>query len=295
MIEHLKNKVTTFLQVKKINEIIDSLTRFNNIISGSAIQDLIDQYNSRLENMKHYLNDKVTESIDDLKNLVNSTLANYYTKDECNNRFVKLSEVNDFIRYNNPETNGKLIINSGHSPCINFTQGSISTLFNIDEYSIEAFPFAIKRGDKTLLEFNAYGLVTNKTIITTNNYRNYVKLPQWRSNQEMNKDNYDKWNEAYAYKYDGDNYQPIFILVRNAFLRGYKPWNDPNDGPETNMSVSFLNYYAWDKNHTVIQRLELNPYDYKFYTNEIWRQRRKHHSSYNHHWNALGGYNIQWH
>ena len=82
--------------------------------------------------------------------------------------------------------------------------------------------------------------------------------------------------------------------MRNAFLRGYKPWNDPNDGPETNMSVSFLNYYAWDKNHTIIQRLELNPYDYKFYTNEIWRQRRKHHSSYNHHWDALGGYNIQW-
>lgn len=294
MIEHLKNKVTTFLQVKKINEIIDSLIRFDETISGSAIQDLINQYNSRLENMKHYLNDKVTESIDDLKNLVDSTLANYYTKDECNNRFVKLSEVDDFIRYNNPEINGKLVINSGNNPCINFTQGSISTLFNIDEYSIEAFPFAIKRGDKTLLEFNAYGLVTNKTIITTNNYRNYVKLPQWRSDQEMNKENFSIWSEAYSYRADGWEYQPIFLLVHDAFKRGYSPWNNPNEGVSTDMSLSFFNYYAWAQNHTIATRLELDPTTYKFQLRWIYRQRRKHHGDYSHKWWGLGGYVTKW-
>lgn len=297
MIEHLKNKVTTFLQIKKINEVIDSLKNINEYLSSNIIQDLINQYNSRLENMKHYLNNKVTKNFDNLKKLVNSTLENYYNKEDYHYRFLTLHRAyNAFIRYDNPEILHKLIINSGNNPCINFTQGSINTLFNIDEYSIEAFPFSIKRGDKKILEFNAYGLVTNKTIITTNNYRDYVKLPFWKNKQEMNASNYDKWSEAYAYKYPGsDGRQPIFILVKNAFLRGYSQRNDPYSGPQTNLSVSFYNYYGGAQNMDILYRLELNPWDHDFQINEIYRQRRKHHHDYDHLWlSATGNYNIKW-
>ena len=294
MIEHLKNKVTTFSQVKKINEIIDELEKYNSLINNNTIQGLLNQYNNRLENMKNFLNDTILNNVNALKDFVNNTLFGYYTKIEMNDRFVKLNEIENFIRYRNPETNGKLVINSGNNPCIKFTQESSNILFNIDEYSISAFPFKISRENKTILEVNSAGLVTNKTIITTNNYRKFIKLTSWRNQQEMNASLKNSWKEAYAYNTYSYELQPIFFLVKDAFLRGYKPWNDPNDGPATNMSVSFFNYNEYDKNHYIITRLELNPSSNKFEVNFIYRQRRKHRSSYNHHWKNLSNYVIKW-
>lgn len=294
-IEHLKNKVTTFLQIKKINEIVDGLEKYDSLINTNTIQGLLNQYNDRLENMKNFLNNNVLDNINNLKDFINTTLSGYYTKTESDNRFIKLNEILDFIRYQDPRTNEKLIINSGNNPCITFTQESSNVLFNIDEYSISAFPFKLSRGNKNIFEVNSTGLVTNKTIITTNNYRKFVKLTSWKNQQEMNLYLKNSWKEAYAYNISSWEYRPVFFLIKDASVRGYNPWNDPNDGPATNMSVSFFNYNEYDKNHYIITRLELDPYDSKFKVNAIYRQRRKHRSSYNHNWKGItDNYVIKW-
>lgn len=294
-IEHLKNKVTTFLQIKKINEIIDGLEKYDSLINSNTVQGLLNQYNDRLENMKNFLNNNVLDNINNLKDFINTTLSGYYTKTESDNRFVKLNEILDFIRYQDPRTNEKLIINSGNNPCITFTQESSNVLFNIDEYSISAFPFKLSRGNKNIFEVNSTGLVTNKTIITTNNYRKFVKLTSWKNQQQMNVNLKNNWKEAYAYNIANWEYHPIFFLIKDASVRGYRPWNDPNDGLATNMSVSFFNYNEYNKNHYIMARLELDPYDSKFKVTSIYRQRRKHKSSYNHNWeNITSNYVIKW-
>lgn len=43
MIEHLKSRTTTFLQVRKINEIIDAIKSFREIAEGTGVNGLINQ------------------------------------------------------------------------------------------------------------------------------------------------------------------------------------------------------------------------------------------------------------
>ena len=68
MIEHLKSRTTTFLQVRKINEIIDAIKSFRDIAEGTGVNGLINQYTNRINQMKDYLTNIAPSSLNDLLN-----------------------------------------------------------------------------------------------------------------------------------------------------------------------------------------------------------------------------------
>lgn len=291
MIEHLKSRTTTFLQVRKINEIIDAIKSFREIAEGTGVNGLINQYTNRLNQMKDYLTNTVPTSINDLLNSINNKLSEYYTKQEADDRFLNKNNINDYLRYDDLNLNGNLTINSGNQPAIKFNKSN-GVLFTIDGVDISIWPFVIAKDNNKYLEINNAGLATDKTIITKNNYRKFIKLPQWKDGNYISERNKNDWSEVYAYNpYQGD-YHSVFFMIRNASKRNYNPY-EVNDGPLTDMSVSFQNYYGGDKNHQIISRIDQNPWNWRFELHEIWRQRKKHHSSYSDYWDGLGGWTIK--
>lgn len=291
MIEHLKSRTTTFLQVRKINEIIDAIKSFREIAEGTGVNGLINQYTNRLNQMKDYLTNTVPTSINDLFNSINNKLSGYYIKQEADDRFLNKNNINDYLRYDDLNLNGNLTINSGNQPAVKFNKSN-GVLFTIDGVDISVWPFVITKDNNKYLEINNGGLATDKTIITRNNYRKFIKLPQWKDGNYISERNKNDWSEVYAYNpYDGD-YHSVFFMIRNASKRPYNPY-EVNDGPLTDMSVSFQNYYGGDKNHQIISRIDQNPWNWNFELHEIWRQRKKHHSSYSDYWDGLGGWTIK--
>ena len=291
MIEHLKSRTTTFLQVRKINEIIDAIKSFREIAEGTGVNGLINQYTNRLNQMKEYLTNTVPTSINDLLNSINNKLSEYYTKQEADDRFLNKNNINDYLRYNDLNLNGNLIINSGNQPAIKFNKSN-GVLFTIDGVDISVWPFVIAKDNNKYLEINNDGLATDKTIITKNNYRKFIKLPQWKDGNYISERNKNDWSEVYAYNPYEDDYHSVFFMIRNAYKRPYNPY-EVNDGPLTDMSVSFQNYYGDNKNYQTISRIDQNPWNWRFEVHEIWRQRKKHHSSYSDYWDGLGGWTIK--
>lgn len=291
MIEHLKSRTTTFLQVRKINEIIDAIKSFREIAEGTGVNGLISQYTNRLNQMKEYLTNTVPTSINDLLNSINNKLSEYYTKQEADDRFLNKNNINDYLRYDDLNLNGNLTINSGNQPAIKFNKSN-GVLFTIDGVDISVWPFVIAKDNNKYLEINNGGLATDKTIITKNNYRKFIKLPQWKDGNYISERNKNDWSEVYAYNPYKDDYHSIFFMIRNAYKRPYNPY-EVNDGPLTDMSVSFQNYYGDNKNYQTISRIDQNPWNWRFEVHEIWRQRKKHHSSYSDYWDGLGGWTIK--
>lgn len=291
MIEHLKSRTTTFLQVRKINEIIDAIKSFREIAEGTGVNGLINQYTNRLNQMKEYLTNTVPTSINDLLNSINNKLSEYYTKQEADDRFLNKNNINDYLRYDDLNLNGNLTINSGNQPAIKFNKSN-GVLFTIDGVDISVWPFVIAKDNNKYLEINNGGLATDKTIITKNNYRKFIKLPQWKDGNYISERNKNDWSEVYAYNPYKDDYHSIFFMIRNAYKRPYNPY-EVNDGPLTDMSVSFQNYYGDNKNYQTISRIDQNPWNWRFEVHEIWRQRKKHHSSYSDYWDGLGGWTIK--
>lgn len=291
MIEHLKSRTTTFLQVRKINEIIDAIKSFREIAEGTGVNGLINQYTNRLNQMKDYLTNTVPASINDLLNSINNKLSEYYTKQEADDRFLNKNNINDYLRYDDLNLNGNLTINSGNQPAIKFNKSN-GVLFTIDGVDISVWPFIIAKDNNKYLEINNGGLATDKTIITKNNYRKFIKLPQWKDGNYISERNKNDWSEVYAYNPYKDDYHSVFFMIRNAYKRPYNPY-EVNDGPLTDMSVSFQNYYGDNKNYQTISRIDQNPWNWRFEVHEIWRQRKKHHSSYSDYWDGLGGWTIK--
>ena len=291
MIEHLKSRTTTFLQVRKINEIIDVIKSFREIAEGTGVNGLINQYTNRLNQMKDYLANTVPASINDLLNSINNKLSGYYTKQESDNKFLNKNNVGDYLRYDDLNLNGNLTINSGNQPAIKFNKSN-GVLFTIDGVDISVWPFIIAKDNNKYLEINNNGLATDKTIITKNNYRKFIKLPQWKDGNYISERNKNDWSEVYAYNPYNDRHQSIFFMIKDAYKRNYD-YDSTTTGPMTNMSVSFQNYYGGEKNYQVISRLDQNPWNWKFEVCEIWRQRKKHHSSYRHKWDDEEGYIIK--
>lgn len=291
MIEHLKSRTTTFLQVRKINEIIDAIKSFREIAEGTGVNGLINQYTNRLNQMKDYLTNTVPTSINDLLNSINNKLSEYYTKQEADDRFLNKNSVSDYLRYDDLNLNGNLTINSDNQPAIKFNKSN-GVLFTIDGVDISVWPFVIAKDNNKYLEINNGGLATDKTIITKNNYRKFIKLPQWKDGNYISERNKNDWSEVYAYNPYKDDYHSVFFMIRNAYKRPYNPY-EVNDGPMTDMSVSFQNYYGDNKNYQTISRIDQNPWNWRFEVHEIWRQRKKHHSSYSDYWDGLGGWTIK--
>lgn len=291
MIEHLKSRTTTFLQVRKINEIIDAIKSFREIAEGTGVNGLINQYTNRLNQMKDYLTNTVPTSINDLLNSINNKLSECYTKQEADDRFLNKNSVSDYLRYDDLNLNGNLTINSGNQPAIKFNKSN-GVLFTIDGVDISVWPFVIAKDNNKYLEINNGGLATDKTIITKNNYRKFIKLPQWKDGNYISERNKNDWSEVYAYNPYKDDYHSVFFMIRNAYKRPYNPY-EVNDGPMTDMSVSFQNYYGDNKNYQTISRIDQNPWNWRFEVHEIWRQRKKHHSSYSDYWDGLGGWTIK--
>lgn len=291
MIEHLKSRTTTFLQVRKINEIIDAIKSFREIAEGTGVNGLINQYTNRLNQMKEHLTNTVPTSINDLLNSINNKLSEYYTKKEADDRFLNKNNINDYLRYDDLNLNGNLTINSGNQPAIKFNKYN-GVLFTIDGVDISVWPFVIAKNNNKYLEINNNGLATDKTIITKNNYRKFIKLPQWKDGNYISERNKNDWSEVYAYNPYKNDYHSVFFMIRNAYKRPYNPY-EVNDGPMTDMSVSFQNYYGDNKNYQTISRIDQNPWNWRFEVHEIWRQRKKHHSSYSDYWDGLGGWTIK--
>ena len=291
MIEYLKSRTTTFLQVRKINEIIDAIKSFREIAEGTGVNGLINQYTNRLNQMKDYLTNTVPTSINDLLNSINNKLSEYYTKQEADDRFLNKNNINDYLRYDDLNLNGNLTINSSNQPAIKFNKSN-GVLFAIDGVDISIWPFVIAKDNNKYLEINNNGLATDKTIITKNNYRKFIKLPQWKDGNYISERNKNDWSEVYAYNPYKDDYHSVFFMIRNAYKRPYNPY-EVNDGPLTDMSVSFQNYYGDNNNYQTISRIDQNPWNWRFEVHEIWRQRKKHHSSYSDYWDGLGGWTIK--
>ena len=291
MIEHLKSRATTFLQVRKINEIIDAIKSFREIAEGTGVNGLINQYTNRLNQMKDYLTNTVPTSINDLLNSINNKLSEYYTKQEADDRFLNKNNISDYLRYDDLNLNGNLTINSGNQPAIKFNKSN-GVLFTIDGVDISVWPFIIAKDNNKYLEINNGGLATDKTIITKNNYRKFIKLTQWKDGNYISERNKNDWSEVYAYNPYKNDYHSVFFMIRNAYKRPYNPY-EVNDGPMTDMSVSFQNYYGDNKNYQTISRIDQNPWNWRFEVHEIWRQRKKHHSSYSDYWDGLGGWTIK--
>ncbi len=293
MIEHLRSRTTTFLQVRKINEIIDAIKSFRDAAEGTGVNGLINQYTNRINQMKDYLTNTVPTSIDDLLTLINNKLSGYYTKQESDNKFLNKNNAGDYLRYNDLNLNGNLTINSGNQPAIKFNKSN-GVLFTIDGVDISVWPFVIAKDNNKYLEINNNGLATDKTIITKNNYRKFVKLPQWKDGNSIGESNKNDWREVYAYNPYKNDFHTVFFMIKDAYKRKYNPYEvSDNSSPMTNMSVSFQNYYGGDKNYQTISRIDQNPWNWKFEVHEIWRRRKKHHSSYSDYWEGLGGYIIK--
>lgn len=293
MIEHLRSRTTTFLQVRKINEIIDAIKSFRDAAEGTGVNGLINQYTNRINQMKDYLTNTVPTSIDDLLTLINNKLSGYYTKQESDDKFLNKNNVGDYLRYDDLNLNGNLTINSGNQPAIKFNKSN-GVLFTIDGIDISVWPFVIAKDNNKYLEINNNGLATDKTIITKNNYRKFVKLPQWKDGNSIGELNKNDWREVYAYNQYKNDFHTVFFMIKDAYKRRYSPYEvSDNSSPMTNMSVSFQNYYGGDKNYQTISRIDQNPWNWKFEVHEIWRRRKKHHSSYSDYWEGLGGYIIK--
>jgi hypothetical protein len=293
MIEHLRSRTTTFLQVRKINEIIDAIKSFRDAAEGTGVNGLINQYTNRINQMKDYLTNTVPTSIDDLLAFINNKLSGYYTKQESDNKFLNKNNVGDYLRYDDLNLNGNLTINSGNQPAIKFNKSS-GVLFTIDGVDISVWPFVIAKDNNKYLEINNSGLATDKTIITKNNYRKFIKLPQWKDGNSIGESNKNDWREVYAYNPYKNDFHTVFFMIKDAYKRRYNPYEvSDSSSPMTNMSVSFQNYYGGDKNYQTISRIDQNPWNWKFEVHEIWRQRKKHHSSYSDYWDGLGGYIIK--
>ncbi len=291
MIEHLKSRTTTFLQVRKINEIIDAIKSFRDVAEGTGVNGLINQYTNRINQMKDYLTNTLPASFDDLLNTINNKLSGYYTKQESDNKFLNKNNAGDYLRYDDLNLNGNLTINSDNQPAIKFNKSN-GVLFTIDGVDISVWPLIIAKDNNKYLEINNNGLATDKTIITKNNYRKFIKLPQWKDGNVIGEHNKNDWSEVYAYNPYENDYHTVFFMIKDAYKRHYNPY-EVNDGPMTDMSVSFQNYYGDDKNYQTISRLDQNPWNWKFEMHEIWRQRKKHHGSYSDYWDGLGGYTIK--
>lgn len=293
MIEHLRSRTTTFLQVRKINEIIDAIKSFRDAAEGIGVNGLLNQYTNRINQMKDYLTNIVPTSIDDLLTFINNKLSGYYTKQESDNKFLNKNNAGDYLRYDDLNLNGNLTINSGNQPAIKFNKSN-GVLFTIDGVDIYVWPFVIAKDNNKYLEINNNGLATDKTIITKNNYRKFVKLPQWKDGNSIGESNKNDWREVYAYNQYKNDFHTVFFMIKDAYKRKYNPYEvSDNSSPMTNMSVSFQNYYGGDKNYQTISRIDQNPWNWKFEVHEIWRRRKKHHSSYSDYWEGLGGYIIK--
>ena len=243
--------------------------------------------------MKDYLTNTVSTSIDDLLAFINNKLSGYYTKQESDNKFLNKNNTGDYLRYDDLNLNGNLTINSGNQPAIKFNKSN-GVLFTIDGVDISVWPFVIAKDNNKYLEINNNGLATDKTIITKNNYRKFVKLPQWKDGNSIGEWNKNDWREVYAYNPYKNDFHTVFFMIKDAYKRKYNPYEvSDNSSPMTNMSVSFQNYYGGDKNYQTISRIDQNPWNWKFELHEIWRQRKKHHSSYSDYWDGLGGYIIK--
>lgn len=293
MIEHLRSITTTFLQVRKINEIIDAIKSFRDAAEGTGVNGLINQYTNRINQMKDYLTNTIPTSIDDLLAFINNKLSGYYTKQESDNKFLNKNNAGDYLRYDDLNLNGNLTINSGNQPAIKFNKSN-GVLFTIDGVDISVWPFVIAKDNNKYLEINNNGLATDKTIITKNNYRKFVKLPQWKDGNSIGELNKNDWREVYAYNQYKNDFHTVFFMIKDAYKRIYNPYEvSDSSSPTTNMSVSFQNYYGGDKNYQTISRIDQNPWNWKFEVHEIWRRRKKHHSSYSDYWKGLGGYIIK--
>lgn len=293
MIEHLRSRTTTFLQVRKINEIIDAIKSFRYAAEGTGVNGLINQYTNRINQMKDYLTNTVPTSIDDLLAFINNKLSGYYTKQESDNKFLNKNNAGDYLRYDDLNLNGNLTINSGNQPAIKFNKSN-GVLFTIDGVDISVWPFVIAKDNNKYLEINNNGLATDKTIITKNNYRKFIKLPQWKDGNSIGESNKNNWREVYAYNPYKNDFHTVFFMIKDAYKRRYNPYEvSDSSSPMTNMSVSFQNYYGDDKNYQTISRIDQNPWNWKFELHEIWRQRKKHHSSYSDYWDGLGEYIIK--
>lgn len=293
MIEHLRSRTTTFLQVRKINEIIDAIKSFRDAAEGTGVNGLLNQYTNRINQMKDYLTNTVPTSIDDLLAFINNKLSGYYTKQESDNKFLNKNNAGDYLRYDDLNLNGNLTINSGNQPAIKFNKSN-GVLFTIDGVDISVWPFVIAKDNNKYLEINNSGLATDKTIITKNNYRKFIKLPQWKDGNSIGELNKNDWREVYAYNLYKNDFHTVFFMIKDAYKRRYNPYEvSDNSSPMTNMSVSFQNYYGGDKNYQTISRIDQNPWNWKFEVHEIWRRRKKHHSSYSDYWKGLEGYTIK--
>ena len=111
MIEHLRSRTTTFLQARKINEIIDAIKSFRDAAEGTGVNGLLNQYTNRINQMKDYLTNTVPTSIDDLLAFINNKLSGYYTKQESDNKFLNKNNAVDYLRYNDLNLDGNLTIN----------------------------------------------------------------------------------------------------------------------------------------------------------------------------------------
>lgn len=291
MIEHLRSRTTTFLQVRKINEIIDAIKSFRDAAEGTGVNGLINQYTNRINQMKDYLTNTVPTSIDDLLAFINNKLSGYYTKQESDNKFLNKNNAGDYLRYDDLNLNGNLTVNSGNQPAIKFNKSN-GVLFTIDGVDISVWPFVIAKDNNKYLEINNNGLATDKTIITKNNYRKFVKLPQWKDGNSIGESNKNDWREVYAYNPYKNYHHTIFFMIKDAYKRNYD-YDSTTNGPMTNMSTSFQNYYGGEKNYEIISRIDQNPWNWKFEIHYVWRQRKKHHSYYRHKWNSEEGYTIK--
>ena len=242
MIEHLRNRTTTFLQVRKINEIIDAIKSFRDAAEGTGVNGLLNQYTNRINQMKDYLTNTVPTSIDDLLTFINNKLSGYYTKQESDDKFLNKNNVGDYLRYDDLNLNGNLTINSGNQPAIKFNKSN-GVLFTIDGIDISVWPFVIAKDNNKYLEINNNGLATDKTIITKNNYRKFVKLPQWKNGNSIGESNKNDWREVYAYNTYKNDFHTVFFMIKDAYKRRYNPYEvSDSSSPMTNMSVSFQNY-----------------------------------------------------
>lgn len=264
MIEKLKNKVTVVSQVQKINEIIKAIDHFKEGIDETSINGLINRHTQKINEMKAHINDYVIRLSDQLNASINEKLKSFYRKSEANNKYASVNEEKKYVRYDDLNVGKNLVINVGSGPAIKFNK-SDGTLFTIGDFDISAWPFKITKGNVQYMGVNNEGLISDKHIITQVNYKNFIKLKSWRDGSSIGSWNANDWNEAYAYN-TGDNYQGIFLMVKNASKRRYDVMNY-NSGDDTNMSVSFHNYYGNTRNVELCSRLIQYPGDSRFQVN----------------------------
>ncbi len=75
-------------------------------------------------------------------NSINNKLSEYY-KQEADDRFLNKNNVNDYLRYDDLNLNGNLIINSGNQPAIKFNK--LAVFDTIDGVDISVWPFCYRQ------------------------------------------------------------------------------------------------------------------------------------------------------